>query len=687
MSNEYYDPGSVPAPSAPGSSAVIRQEYNEIGQGFDKLPVLAGNANKLVQVSAGANALVASPLVVENIANQTSPTGSLVTPAGTTVQRDLIPAEGYFRFNKDTHSFEGYVLGLWGAIAGTTGAQGPMGPQGVVGPTGATGATGSQGVAGPAGPAGATGPQGAEGPKGDQGVEGPIGPQGNDGTSTIIVGDFGATKVPPDLPPSGFIPANWDAPGVPANDLQFTIGQSAHYTGPNGPGYIAGDVYVFLSTSALPAGWSNIGNIRGPTGPVGPEGPQGIQGNVGPQGIQGPAGPQGATGPSGSNGTDGATGATGPQGDPGAQGPQGVQGLQGPQGTPGPVGMTWRGVWGSGISYNINDVMEYLGTSWIATASFISSTVPPAGGLYQIVAQAGAQGAQGIQGPQGAQGPQGDTGPAGPAGTTVASGVSFSPVGGVQATNVQAAIQELDGEKMKSISASTNNKVPQWDGITGNLLKDGLPVQTSATDATTGALLTVGAFGLGGLGAVYSTDLNTLTRTGFYSYQSSTLNLPPMGGWGTVIVHALDGSGDDFSQLAIQITGGLVGAAFRTSTNGVFSAWTQLLSTTGNAASATYAKQVPTVFGATSVTHANSGKALWIASNFTLNTADGMQSGDIITLVNSDTTPRTITQGAGMNQILAGVGGQATITLGPYAMATLWYVTTDSILISGAGLS
>ena len=58
--NEYFQPGSVPAPSSPGSSAVMRQEFSSIAQGFDKLPVLAGHANEIVVVNASGTALVTS---------------------------------------------------------------------------------------------------------------------------------------------------------------------------------------------------------------------------------------------------------------------------------------------------------------------------------------------------------------------------------------------------------------------------------------------------------------------------------------------------------------------------------------------------------------------------------------------------------------------------------------------------
>jgi hypothetical protein len=138
--------------------------------------------------------------------------------------------------------------------------------------------------------------------------------------------------------------------------------------------------------------------LQGPPGPAGPPGPQGPDGDdstvPGPQGPQGPPGVQGADGAAST--VPGPEGPPGPQGDPGADstvpGPQGPQGLQGPQGEVGPAGA--------------------------------DSTVP------------------------GPPGPQGEPGEPGEPGSTVASGVSFTPIGNVAATNVQAAIAEVDTEKV-----------------------------------------------------------------------------------------------------------------------------------------------------------------------------------------------------------------------------------------------
>ena len=102
----------------------------------------------------------------------------------------------------------------------------------------------------------------------------------------------------------------------------------------------------------------------------------------------------------------------------GAQGPQGIQGIQGIQGTAG-----------------------------------ADSTVQGPQGIQGIQGAVGDTGPQGIQGIQGIQGVKGDTGDTGPAGATVASGVTFTPAGSIAATDVQAALVELDAEKAALASA------------------------------------------------------------------------------------------------------------------------------------------------------------------------------------------------------------------------------------------
>jgi hypothetical protein len=232
--------------------------------------------------------------------------------------------------------------GILQAPPGPPGAQGPPGGPGAQGPAGPQGARGEMGFPGPQGQEGIPGGQGARGemgPSGPQGVQGLTGqtgvqgPPGQDGAAAIIVGQFGVSKVPGDLPPTGYLPADWDRPGQPA--YQCRIGDALLFHRDGHPQ--DGQLYGFVSQVNNPLGWVDIGTILGPQGPQGPPGPDGapgVDGQTGPEGPQGPQGPLGFLGPVGPQGSPGPTG---PDGPPGPQGPQGSQGLQGPAGADGEV--------------------------------------------------------------------------------------------------------------------------------------------------------------------------------------------------------------------------------------------------------------------------------------------------------------------------------------------------------------
>jgi len=133
--------------------------------------------------------------------------------------------------------------------------------------------------------AGPIGPQGPQGPRGSMGPQGPTGPQGAPGQSAVIVGSF--TNQPTSaLPPSGIIPANWDAPGSPPAQVTMGLGQAL-------VDLRTQHVWVYVGTSINATGWLDLGANQGPQGPAGTPGAQG------PQGAQGPAGAAGATGPQG----------------------------------------------------------------------------------------------------------------------------------------------------------------------------------------------------------------------------------------------------------------------------------------------------------------------------------------------------------------------------------------------------
>lgn len=303
---------------------------------------------------------------------------------------------------------------------------------------------------------------------------------------TDIVGTFGYTKTPADLPPNGYIPANWDNSGAPVFAIQMKEGQALSYrpTDTSNPQY--GDVFVYVGTNFVATGWTNIGSIHGPVGPQGetgpagaqgPEGPTGPQGPTGqtgatgpqgPQGIQGPAGPQGttgeigpagpvgpvgpkgddgATGPQGQQGPIGPTGATGPagpKGDDGATGPQGPQGEKGNAGNTATLVGSFSNHLPSQLPQNgffpanwdspgnpAKDTQMRVGDALIYTGG--SKTDAAYGHVWSYVAQTfdsdswvdcgDIEGPEGPQGPMGPKGTTGETGPAGPVGPQGPQGI------------------------------------------------------------------------------------------------------------------------------------------------------------------------------------------------------------------------------------------------------------------------
>jgi hypothetical protein len=294
---------------------------------------------------------------------------------------------------------------------------------------------------------------------GPPGLRGPRGERGDPGGTTTIVFSF-SQRSPADLPEDGLIPAGWDDVRSPEADLQVGVGQSVenradHY------------LWVFLGPSAIPGGWIETGQMRGPpgdqgpvgdTGPQGPVGDRGLTGNTGspgPKGDQGDTGPQGARGADGQTGAPGATGPKGDRGDTGALGPEGPAGPQGEPGTPGSDGQDGADGEPGAPSFIVMDVYTRSASD---VATIASGLIPanfdgegkPAAPYQMKVGEAvlmatpgdpylgqaivftggtgatpqnwlamkvtGPQGDQGDQGPQGIQGPQGPIGPDGLAG-------------------------------------------------------------------------------------------------------------------------------------------------------------------------------------------------------------------------------------------------------------------------------
>lgn len=107
----------------------------------------------------------------------------------------------------------------------------------------------------------------------------------------------------------------------------------------------------------------------------------------------------------------------------------------------------------------------------------------------------------------------------------------------------------------------------------------GLVKQVSATDTTAGALMAVGAFGLGGANAgIANTDLNALSKTGFYIGES-IVNAPlASAGWFYVLHQEHGGSGYS-SQIAIDLTSSTPKTYQRQKIGGVWAPWYRMFHT------------------------------------------------------------------------------------------------------------
>ncbi|PPC86683.1 MAG: hypothetical protein CTY37_05355 [Methylotenera sp.] len=83
MSNtgEFYDHGGYPQTGATGASSALRAELDSIENGFNKLPALAGNGNKLVRVNSAGTALETSDVISEN-GTDASVSGDLYVAGG-----------------------------------------------------------------------------------------------------------------------------------------------------------------------------------------------------------------------------------------------------------------------------------------------------------------------------------------------------------------------------------------------------------------------------------------------------------------------------------------------------------------------------------------------------------------------------------------------------------------------------
>lgn len=172
---------------------------------------------------------------------------------------------------------------------------------------------------------------------------------------------------------------------------------------------------------------------RGEIGPIGPQGERGLTGEMGGTGPIGPQGERGELGPQGPQGPQGERGFIGPQG---SRGPEGAPGPKGDKGDP---GIVWKGEFATGGVYKPGDAVALEGSSWIAlhqTAARPTSASPD----WNLLAKKGDPGAASLT--TGVR----YSGAGGSGGASTAAQVSVTPAGALASTDVQAALEELQGD-------------------------------------------------------------------------------------------------------------------------------------------------------------------------------------------------------------------------------------------------
>lgn len=302
-------------------------------------------------------------------------------------------------------------------IQGVKGDTGAQGPQGLKGDTGSTGPKGDTGLQGPKGDTGLTGPKGDTGAKGETGLQGQKGDtglnpyqfwltQGNTGTEAdyLVWIQSPANAAIADIQAVQTSVTNSESARVTAESSRVTA-ENARVTAENArkvweaysgaKAYVIGNkvsylgssyICILTSTGKLPTNatyWTLIAS-------KGDKGDQGIKGDTGLQGLNGDTGAKGDTGEQGLQGIQGPKGDTGAKGD---QGIQGIQGVKGDTGIQGPKGANWRSTYNASITYNVDDVVEYLGSSYICILQGLNKPPTNSPTYWAMLAQRGNDGA------------------------------------------------------------------------------------------------------------------------------------------------------------------------------------------------------------------------------------------------------------------------------------------------------
>ncbi len=156
------------------------------------------------------------------------------------------------------------------------------------------------------------------------------------------------------------------------------------------------------SGSSGTSGTSGANGAPGSSGSSGTSGTSGV-GSSGSSGTSGTSGTSGVAGSSGSSGTSGTSGVAGSSGSSGTSGTSGTSGSNGSSGTSG-TGFVWEGTWVGIATYQINDIVYYNGSSYVALTNNIGQQPDVATSDWALLALAGSSGSSGTSGTSGTGG-------------------------------------------------------------------------------------------------------------------------------------------------------------------------------------------------------------------------------------------------------------------------------------------
>jgi hypothetical protein len=197
--------------------------------------------------------------------------------------------------------------------------------------------------------------------------------------------------------------------------------------------------------------------------------------------------------------------------------------------------------------------------------------------------------------------------------------------------------------------------------------------QTSPTDTTAGALMAVGAFGLGTQQAVLA-DPDLATTNGFFRVVGSA-KMPTTGPW-NVMNQVYDTAGSQLAVLAGNPN--LQDVYIRTRSGGGWGAWRQM-------ATLDAARTVPLSTTAGTLVLADKGKCVEAAASITV-PSGVFASGDVVSVYCNSLSSISIIAGVGLTMATVG-GGAGNRTLATRGIATLWFVSPTFVVCNGAGVS